>query len=474
MAITVNFYTFSKKTNSTKQPTGTAALSASCLLKDATSIITPVFQIRTSDPTTYNYCYCRAFHRYYFISDITWNKGYWEIRCKCDVLATYKTTIGSTNGYVVRSATRSNGEIIDSLWPTTADTTVNAVTPSNTSTFTGATTFDAGYYVIGLKGNNATSENGVIYYQLTPQKFKTLIDNFYAVYADSSNTTWWGSSLVKGFINSVAHLDDYICSCRWYPVTFFVDTDPPNPDYPDVGPGYPIYLGTWDSGVKAPRVIADPTYTVYYENIPKHPQVSYGAYTKIYPYTHYELVDPLIGTITLNPVVMKNDTSVTCDLTFDHTSGQIRYKVSGANTSYPFYTTYLEGSVNINLSGMEVNVGGIAAGIGQTVANIAKDGWVGIAKGIANTIDNIMPQPGHNQISGGLVAMKNYAPFIRCCFKQIVDRDTTNKGLPYCKWNNPATLTGYMEIDNPHVEVAGTAQEIDQINGYLNSGFYYE
>ena len=120
MAITVNFYTFSKKTNSTKQPTGTAALSASCLLKDATSIISPVFQIRTSDPTTYNYCYCRAFHRYYFISDITWNKGYWEIRCKCDVLATYKTTIGSTNGYILRAANYSDGNIIDELYPATS------------------------------------------------------------------------------------------------------------------------------------------------------------------------------------------------------------------------------------------------------------------------------------------------------------------------------------------------------------------
>ena len=470
MAITVDFYTFSKKTNSTKQPTGTAALSASCLLKDATSIITPVFQIRTSDPTAYNYCYCRAFHRYYFISDITWNKGYWEIRCKCDVLATYKTTIGSTNGYVVRASNRSDGEIVDNLYPTTAYTTVNAVTPDGTSTFTGATNFQSGYYVIGLQGNNSTSQNGVIYYQLTPAQFVDLISNFYA---NNSNTSWWGASLAQGVINSIAHLDDYICSCRWYPVPFIVDTDPPIPDGPP-GPGYEIYLGSWDSGVKAPRVIADPTYTVFYDNIPKHPQAAYGNYTKIYPFTHYELVDPLIGTITLNPVIMKNDTEVRCYLKFDHTSGQIRYTVTGNNTSYPFYTTYLNGAVNINLSGMEVNVGGIAAGIGQTIANIAKDGWVGIAKGIANTVDNIAPQPGHNQISGGLAAMTNYAPFVRCCFKQIVDRDVTNKGLPYCKWNNPATLTGYMEIDNPHVAVAGTAQEIDQINGYLNSGFYYE
>lgn len=470
MAITVNFYTFSKKTNSTKQPTGTAALSASCLLKDATSIITPVFQIRTSDPTAYNYCYCPAFHRYYFISDITWNKGYWEIRCKCDVLATYKSTIGSTNGYVVRAANRSDGEIVDNLYPTTAYTTVNAVTPDGTSTFTGATNFQSGYYVIGLQGNNSTSQNGVIYYQLSPAQFVDLISNFYA---NNSNTSWWGASLAQGVINSIAHLDDYICSCRWYPVPFIVDTDPPIPDGPP-GPGYEIYLGSWDSGVKAPRVIADPTYTVFYDNIPKHPQAAYGNYTKIYPFTHYELVDPLIGTITLNPVIMKNDTEVRCYLKFDHTSGQIRYTVTGTNTSYPFYTTYLNGAVNINLSGMEVNVGGIAAGIGQTIASIAKDGWVGIAKGIANTVDNIAPQPGHNQISGGLAAMTNYAPFVRCCFKQIVDRDTTNKGLPYCKWNNPATLGGYMEIDNPHVEVAGTAQEIDQINGYLNSGFYYE
>ena len=163
MAITVNFYTFSKKTNSTKQPTGTAALSASCLLKDATSIITPVFQIRTSDPTAYNYCYCSAFHRYYFISDITWNKGYWEIRCKCDVLATYKTTIGSTNGYVLRSANKSDGSIIDTLYPTDTAETLQEIYQQATSDSIAFNGFDNGYYVLGIKGANAGNVNGVIY-----------------------------------------------------------------------------------------------------------------------------------------------------------------------------------------------------------------------------------------------------------------------------------------------------------------------
>lgn len=469
--LTVNFYTFTKKTNSTARPTGTAALTASCLLKDVTSIITPVIELRTANPIAYNYCYIADFNRYYFIDDIVWDAGVWSISLHCDVLATYKTVIGTTNGYVLRAANKSNGEIVDSLYPTTAVTTVTAVQPSATSTFTGATNFQSGYYVIGVQGIGQASDNGVIYYQLTPTKFTLLLHSFYA---NSGQGTWWGN-LERGVINVLNNISDFIVTCRWYPKSFIVDygIDDSGPQ-PVQGDGYEIYLGAFNTLVKAPRVIGNATYMVNYDDIPKHPQAAYGNYTKIMPFTCYELVDPLIGTLTLNPVVMKNDTAVTCYLNYDYVSGELKYTVTGNNTSYPFYTTFLKGGIDISLSGNDVNVSGLASKARTTLGSLMSGDMLGVAAGIGSTLTDLMPEPAHNESTGSIITIKHYSPFIRCLFKQIVNRDVTNKGLPLCEWNNPATLQGYMIIDDPHVATTGTSQETDQVNSYLASGFYYE
>lgn len=460
MALTVNFYTFSKKTNSTRQPTGTAALSASCLLKDATSIIAPVFLIKTSDPTTYNYCHVSAFHRYYFITDITWNKGYWEIACKCDVLATYKSTIGSTNGYVLRAANKSNGSVIDELYhATTAVTTSIDYSTNVTTVFSmGFTDFSSGYYVVGVQGTGAGSVNGVIYYSLSASQFVTLINNFYA---NSGNTAWWGN-LQKGVVNSLAKLDDFITSIRWYPFPLMYSAT-----------ATAIYLGTWDTSVSA-FSLEDTRPFIRDVTIMRHPQsATRGDYLNYAPYSRYEIVDPLVGVLPISSDIAKVINTIRCTVTPDFTTGQAKYELSTA-AGVVFYTTYINFAVDIHLSGNEVNIGAIAGTMTSAAANFATGNYLGAGVGLASAIGEGIGTPGGNQSSGGFVQYGDGNFMLRGYFKPIVDEDITNKGRPLCEWNNPATLTGYMVIDNPHVAVAGTAQEIDRINNYLAAGFYYE
>ena len=469
MAITVNFYTFSKKTNSTKQPTGTAALSASCLLKDATSIITPVFQIRTSDPTTYNYCYCRAFHRYYFISDITWNKGYWEIRCKCDVLATYKTTIGSTNGYILRAANNSDGNIIDELYPATSaiDTEIaySAYSSGWSNTMSiGYTDWSAGDFVVGVQGTGVGSVNGVIYYAMDAADLVRLINNFYA---NSGNNTWFGN-LAKGVVNSIASLSDYIASIRWYPYPLIYSNTQTQ-----------IYLGSWPvvDGNNVPLYafnLEDTRPCSREVTIMRHPQAATrGDYLNYSPYSRYEIVDPLVGVIPISSDIAKVINTIRCTITPDFTTGQAKYELTTAG-GVVFYCTYINFAVDIHLSGNEVNLGAIAGSMTSAAANFATGNYLGAGVGIASAIGEGIGTPGSNQSSGGFVQYGDGTFMLRGYFKPIVDEDITNKGRPYMKWTTPATLSGYMIVDNPHVAVAGTAQEIDQINGYLASGFYYE
>ena len=48
----------------------------------------------------------------------------------------------------------------------------------------------------------------------------------------------------------------------------------------------------------------------------------------------------------------------------------------------------------------------------------------------------------------------------------------TEQGLPV--FDVEATTSGYNKYNNASVSIAGTAEEKDTVNGYLNSGFYYE
>lgn len=63
-------------------------------LRSECSVINPSYNVHMSNPSTYNYCYIPAFHRYYFINDITSiRNGLWRIDCSVDVLMSYRNEI---------------------------------------------------------------------------------------------------------------------------------------------------------------------------------------------------------------------------------------------------------------------------------------------------------------------------------------------------------------------------------------------
>lgn len=464
MSITVNFWSFTKKVNSTKQPTGTAGLSASCLLKDATSIITPVIELKATDsPIGYNYAQISAFNRYYFVDDITWNAGVWEVSLHCDVLASYKSTIGSTNGYVLRAANYSDGNILDELYPATTDVDTeiaySTLTSTNGVAFTG---WSNGSYILGVQGIGTGSVNGIIYYSIGASDLVTILQRFYANINDAG---WWGST-VSGVKNALTNADDYITSLRWYPCYIPISVSLNR-----------IKLGSFDTGVDAYILTGDPQVVTREVSIMRHPQAATrGAYLNYAPYSRYEIVDPLVGVIPVSSDIAKVINTIKNVITVDYTTGQARYDLATAG-GVVFYTTYINFAVTINLSAHEVDLGKVAGSIGTAIGGYVRGGatgFLGMTRGIANAIDAGIGTPSGNQSSGGFVQYGDGTFMLRGYFKPIVDEDKTNKGRPYCKWNNPATVRDYMVIDNPHVATSGTAAENDQINAYLAEGFYYE
>lgn len=465
MAITVDFYTFTKKTNSTRQPTGTAALSASCYLKDVTSIIAPVIELKKGDsPIGYNYAHISAFNRYYFIDDITWNAGVWEVSMHCDVLATYKSTIGSHSCYILRAANSYNGDIIDALYPATSAVSTEIryssyITGWPTGWSIGFTDWStSGAFVVGVQGTGSGSVNGVIYYQLDASDFVTLINNFYA---NSGNTAWWGN-LEKGVINSLAKLDDFITSIRWYPYPLYTGLT-----------STAIYLGSWNTGVSAFN-LTDTRACSRDVTIMRHPQAATrGSYLNYAPYSRYEIVDPLVGVIPISSDIAKVISTIRATVTPDYTTGQAKYELTTAG-DVVFYTTYINFAVDINITGTEVNVGKLAGQLTNAVMDYGTGDMLGAAAGITSAILTGVGTPGGNQSSGGFVQYGTGQFMLRGYFKPLVDEDLANKGRPYCTTSTPATVTNYMVVENPHVSTSGTSAETDRVNAYMAAGFYYE
>ena len=119
-------------------------------------------------------------------------------------------------------------------------------------------------------------------------------------------------------------------------------------------------------------------------------------------------------------------------------------------------------------------MGGFITNRAGVIANIRAENPIGTIAGIRTTINDIQPQPGNNQSNGIMLPLIGYSPFIRCCFKQITNRDVTNQGLPLYDYRQPSALNGYILPDNPEVAIDGTGNEIDMLKSLLAGGFFYE
>ena len=457
MSFTIKLYTFSKHENSTKQPTGGTELS--CNIKTPSSLISPVAEFSlASNPIAYNYAYISEFNRYYFITDWTFNRGLWIASMVCDVLATYKTQIGSSSLYVLRSASSSDGYIRDTLYPTTAKhTTAETVI---TETVTG---WSDGIYVVNVIGS---SGNGLISYGLSISQFPTFYSKVLTI-IDGLDWSDVGNSLK----NSITDPKDFITSCFWFPKDVFSGTSVTS---------IPIGSSTI-TGISAKKIdVALPdTYTL---TIPKHPKTNtYGKYVGLEPYSSYVLRFDVITDLSIPAWKLIDETSIKVSVLTDATTGQAYVTIVGSSSNFPPLANLVVGwGVPVALStnagdftGIVTGVGGAIMGLGSMLAGDVVGGAIssaiGVTEAVRGTIGSIS-----NVSSAGSLGGHNNGKELKAFFVDIVDRDPTNDGLPLCKVKTINTLSGFIQVQKGEVEINGTQEEANQIRRWLESGFYYE
>lgn len=358
----IEAYSFEKKINSTKQPSGSGR-SITCTLKDDCSVLSPVFLL-----TGYNLAdnYVKWGSRYYFIDDIVIvGNDLAEYHCSTDVLATFKTAIGNSSQYVLRASSDVDGSINDVYYPITANKSTSKSSQANGFIFPLSGTF-----VFGIQGrSNGDSFGSTTYYCMDSANAAAIMDDIFNIADTQYNaaSVEAATGLPEEVYKSIINPQQYIVSCQYLPF-----------EYETVGStstGH-IMLGWYDFAGEAlifdPSFDALPTITKTF-NLSKHPQNSRGVYMNNAPYTQYILSYMPFGEIPLPADLLVNSTSIRTELKVDVITGQGTLKIYD-NNNILIESRSAKIGVDIAISGgiYDTSVGGM-------IGNAVKGSFIGAA-----------------------------------------------------------------------------------------------
>lgn len=101
-------------------------------LREDASVLTPTILIASEIMFRWNYVYIPSTERYYFITDIKiQHTNLYEISLKCDVLMSYKDAILNMSAYVLRSASKYDWDITDTMPPAKSGSTMGRYGPTS-------------------------------------------------------------------------------------------------------------------------------------------------------------------------------------------------------------------------------------------------------------------------------------------------------------------------------------------------------
>lgn len=471
MGYTVSFYTFTKRSNSTKVPTS-GNTDYTCVIKNGSGILTPKVELNlglTSDPSQYNYCHIAAFDRWYYVTEWYFERGLWTATCKVDVLATYKSQIGSTSMYVLRASASYDGTIIDNLYPTKTGSQYQHNTVATTYTLGGGT------YVVGVVSPTAQA-GSLNYYAMTASELGTLCNYLVnsAVQTDANfNAADASLALQASLIDPI----QYIKSCVFIPFG--------RSEFTTVGPGtFQVFMWTvpgLDSYRIAMPAAGCKITKSYSFSITKHPSTTArGNYVNAAPYTLLTLYIPPFGVVELDTSVTCNASTLTAEITIDVVSGKAILVITCNGTVLNRLVTQMGVPIQLSqvtrdyLGAITSVANGVANSLGSLATGNMAGALTGAISGIGNAINSLRPREQSTGSGGGFseVAVTNFQ--LDHQFMIPVDDDLSHNGRPYCQVTTPSALSGYMLIQDGDVPIPGTKAEADEIRSLLEGGFYYE
>ena len=476
MAI-LTVYSFSKRHNSTLQPTGTgSALTVN--LKGGSDILTPTFLLNSATIPVFNYM--KFEDRYYFVTGIkNIRDQLYEVSGQVDALATWKSAITDTSAYVLYYS-HTNHEISDKRLATKT----TQVTQSENGAFS---EFGKGtIYVVSVVGQDSVSQ-----YAIPLSDLKEIVNqNFLDTLENQIDATPLPATdslvdfaqyiidLLKNEALSftyVGKIADCIRNCYALPIRFTAWG----------GSSETIYIGRASSGKSgyalgsSERILSDSA-TV---NIPWQA----SDWRRNAPYHEIYLYIPCIGLTSISPSDVIGETALHVDLTLDKLSGDVIINVGTASKVLAQYTTnvavnYPVGFSNIDPARAVTSVAGAAGAISGAINPALGAAVAGI--GLANVIQPQAQSIGSNG-GGAFLGLVGYTGYKVYCF--TIFHDTTVspssisavKGTPYNGVMALSGVSGYVQtldasVGNTLSAANMTDTERETINNMLDGGIYIE
>ena len=464
---------YSKKKNSTAQPT--SGTDATVTLKDDCSILNPVFDC-SGVPDNVNYIYVSNFGRYYFVSDVVHiTADRIQIHCSVDVLASYKSQIGGYTANVEFAASSSNIYITD---PRNKPTYVMQEKHSTLVSLTNKGFDNIGCFIVGIISNQ-----GLNYYVLSESDFTSLCQILF----DLGNA--------NQLSNNFYDLANCIVSAVWS--TYIPSSDILASTVVTIGGDpssspivTPLELGIFNKITQRLDGIDLGTLTIPFPSDDHN--ISF-SYLDLPPFTTGEIYLPYVGCVPLDLDIFAPFKSISIKMAIDHYTGDIVY--SFHNISGDMIASYQGNcATNIPISSRSYNaIGKTAAaisaigGAASIIAGIASENVALAGSGVtalANAaISNYQSGSVHTHTNGSLssaVSSRLSLDIISTVSTRTpttwdVSTEFKNvSGMPYYKAAQISSLSGYIQCSGASVAISGYDTEKDAVNGYLNSGFYYE
>ena len=439
MSITITLYNFSKRENSTKQPTGGVEVQA--VFKNATSKYNPSFILNIEDPLNYNYI--KYGNIYYYVNDvILLSNDHAEYQCEVDVLATWKTDISKTKAYIEYSTSIYDISVVDTRLSTNRNAT-------RKSTSTGILSGGQKGYIVGilLQGwNDVFYLNEVDLLVLTRALTKSAYGE---LFTDPAN----------GISKLLTDTTSCLLSVKYCPKIYSYQASLPC-----------VLVGGYNvEGISDLARCDENHEEVASISIPWQ----FNDYRNRSNFTSLELFLPGYGVASLNADNFIGKTKIDIKINLDSRTGELSYYIEGVfkatcniSANVPCTTTQ-QGNDNGIINGA------VNTGIGLSTGNILQT-FGGVAQSVFSSMQS---NPGSFGSFGGVSAW-NINPNIvltSICHDTIVEPATMAEvqGRPYGAISNIPD-NGYVQTVNASVNCNAPQFLKDKINSYLNGGMYYE
>ena len=482
---------FNKRKNSTKIPTTSGTIKEVVVKGNfgyenqfestKCSILAPSFFVTGA----VGYGYCKVWDNYYWITNISFDiDGAEYITCQIDVLASWRTFIQNSSFFVTRCADSNyyNTDIFDEALSIEDGAEVSATATTNVFSNT------AGSYLITILGRS--SSGGMNTYVFSNSPPSRIFSPLFDVASDGTSSFDSISDVKDGIIalikNWAMKPSDFIVSCVRSPLgASFYNGIQEN-----------ICIGWWETTVSADRVppIISGPHTV---TISK-PSNIYSDFRRTDERcSKYAIYFPGVGTVDLSANLIELD--LTAKWTLDAISGSIHYDLLAGGALVASYDGMLY--CDTGYGGASVNSGAIAqtaGGAGAAGAGMAKRDWVshdngvsfdneivkeakplmvvaGVVAAIHGAGEAMQAQPSLASPNGGMAGAYAH-PYIELSVvqKHTAEFPVVDYGRPCCKYLRLGDLSGFIVCANASIDIAAASGIREEINNYLNTGFFME